>query len=223
MTDEVKVEQIDITAKASPRPWRIVRYGDGDSLVIHDARGDWRVCFMATPGDSAGALEQIEANAKLIVSAVNARPAPAEDAVERVELAKRLFWADMLLTEDADHRIRADWRDNWWQESADMPLSGPGFVRKWLALADAALAAMQPRGEQQEWPADAAFAFGALVQKKGRASWRGKIVGWYRTDITALGYAVESAFEPGSVQIYPETALLAWDGEQQAGREATGA
>ncbi|RSV15810.1 DfrB family trimethoprim-resistant dihydrofolate reductase [Sphingomonas sp. ABOLF] len=78
---------------------------------------------------------------------------------------------------------------------------------------------MQPRGEQQDWPADAAFPNGALVQKKGRASWRGKIVGWYRTDITALGYAVESAFEPGSVQIYPETALLAWDGERQAGRE----
>ena len=151
-----------------------------------------------------------------------ARPAPAEDAVERVEVAKRLFWAETMLSEDAD-RIQDHWRDKWWQDLADMPLSGPGFVRKWLALADAAFAAMQPRGEQQEWPADAAFAFGALVQKKGRASWRGKIVGWYRTDITALGYAVESAFEPGSVQIYPETALLAWDGEQRAGREASDA
>lgn len=201
MTDEVKVEQIDITAKASPRPWRIVRYGDGDSLVIHDARGDWRVCFMATPGDSAGALEQIEANAKLIVSAVNARPAPAEDAVERV--AKAIFYTT-----------------NEWTQSNDtwdgLPDYGQDVFRD---RARAALAAMQPRGEQQDWPADAAFPNGALVQKKGRASWRGKIVGWYRTDITALGYAVESAFEPGSVQIYPETALLAWDGERQAGRE----
>lgn len=218
MTDEVKVEQIDITAKASPRPWRIVRYGDGDSLVIHDARGDWRVCFMATPGDSAGALEQIEANAKLIVSAVNARPAPAEDAVERVELAKRLFWTETMLSEDAD-RIQDHWRDKWWQDCADMPLSGPGFVRKWLALADAALAAMQPRGEQQEWPADAAFAFGASAKKKGKADWRGRICGWYRTDMTPLGYVIESAYHFGSVQLYPATGIEPWDGEQQAGRE----
>lgn len=58
------------------------------------------------------------------------------------------------------------------------------------------------------WPANAQFALGDMVQKKGRASWRGKVVGWYRTDLTALGYAVESEFEPGSVQIYPETGLL---------------
>jgi dihydrofolate reductase (trimethoprim resistance protein) len=66
--------------------------------------------------------------------------------------------------------------------------------------------------EAMPWPTDAQFQCGALVQKKGRASWRGKIVGWYRTEVTALGYAVESAFEPGSVQIYPETALLPWGG-----------
>ena len=61
--------------------------------------------------------------------------------------------------------------------------------------------------EQLDWPNDAAFQLGDLVQKKGRASWRGRVVGWYRTDLTALGFAVESDFEPGSVQIYPQTAL----------------
>jgi hypothetical protein len=53
-----------------------------------------------------------------------------------------------------------------------------------------------------------------LVCKKGRSSWRGKVVGWYRTELTALGYAVESHFEPGSVQIYPESALIPWDPEK---------
>jgi hypothetical protein len=57
------------------------------------------------------------------------------------------------------------------------------------------------------WPADAIFQFGEAVQKKGRASWRGTVVGWYRTELTELGFAVESLFEPGSVQIYPQTAL----------------
>ena len=61
--------------------------------------------------------------------------------------------------------------------------------------------------EQLDWPNDATFQLGDLVQKKGRASWRGRVVGWYRTDLTALGFAVESDFEPGSVQIYPQTAL----------------
>ncbi|RAS10812.1 hypothetical protein [Ensifer adhaerens] len=58
------------------------------------------------------------------------------------------------------------------------------------------------------WSADAAFQMGDYAAKKGRASWRGKIVGWYRTDLTSLGYAID--FEPGSVQIYPETAIEAW-------------
>lgn len=57
------------------------------------------------------------------------------------------------------------------------------------------------------WPSDAQFTLGQYVQKKGRASWRGRIVGWYRTEITPLGFAVESIYEPGSVQIYPQTAL----------------
>lgn len=63
--------------------------------------------------------------------------------------------------------------------------------------------------ETTPWPTDAQYAFGDLVQKKGRSSWRGKIVGWYRTDITALGYAIESIYEPGSVQIYPESGIEA--------------
>jgi hypothetical protein len=69
------------------------------------------------------------------------------------------------------------------------------------------------RQRVSEWPADAIFQLGATVQKKGRAFWRGKIVGWYRTELTALGFAVESMFEPGSVQIYPQTALEPWNAD----------
>ena len=138
--------------------------------------------------------------------AAEAPPADASGEVERV--AKAIY-------EEDDPWCRA-----WpWPDLNTEAQGGQGTADRYRDIARAALAAMQPRGEQQEWPADAAFPLGALVQKKGRASWRGKIVGWYRTDITAIGYAVESAFEPGSVQIYPETALLAWDGEQQAARE----
>lgn len=65
-------------------------------------------------------------------------------------------------------------------------------------------------GLNDPWPSDADFKMGDFVAKKGRASWRGRIVGWYRTDLTALGYAIESYFEPGSVQIYPQAAIEAW-------------
>lgn len=51
------------------------------------------------------------------------------------------------------------------------------------------------------------FRFGERVRKKSGAAWQGKIVGWYSTELTPHGYAVESEFHPGSVQIYPASAL----------------
>lgn len=61
-----------------------------------------------------------------------------------------------------------------------------------------------------DWPARAAFRLGAKVKKRSGGCWRGTIVGWYRTALTPEGYAVESAYEPGSVQIYPAAALEPW-------------
>jgi hypothetical protein len=48
---------------------------------------------------------------------------------------------------------------------------------------------------------------GVRVRKIKGSSWQGKIVGYYSTELTPNGYAVESEREPGSVQIYPMTAL----------------
>jgi hypothetical protein len=48
---------------------------------------------------------------------------------------------------------------------------------------------------------------GTRVRKTKGSSWQGRIVGFYSTDLTPVGYCVESEREPGSVQIYPETAL----------------
>jgi len=45
------------------------------------------------------------------------------------------------------------------------------------------------------------------VRKKSGSNWHGRIVGVYRTANTPVGYAVESEREPGSVQIYPASAL----------------
>lgn len=54
------------------------------------------------------------------------------------------------------------------------------------------------------------FKLGDLVQKKQGSSWRGKVVGFYFTAATPIGYSVESLHEPGSVQVWPEAALIPW-------------
>lgn len=51
------------------------------------------------------------------------------------------------------------------------------------------------------------FKLGDLVQKRTGSSWHGRIVGMYSTKLTPEGYAVESTYEVGSVQIYPASAL----------------
>lgn len=51
------------------------------------------------------------------------------------------------------------------------------------------------------------FSRGDFVRKKSGSEWAGLIVGEYSTTLTPEGYAVESAWHPGSVQIYPAAAL----------------
>lgn len=61
------------------------------------------------------------------------------------------------------------------------------------------------------WPAThLTFQYGDRVKKRSGGSWRGTVCGWYRTRQSPEGYAVESQYEPGSVQIYPVTALEPW-------------
>lgn len=52
-----------------------------------------------------------------------------------------------------------------------------------------------------KWPS------GTRVRKIRGSSWQGRVVGFYSTELTPIGYCVESEREPGSVQIYPEAAL----------------
>ena len=51
------------------------------------------------------------------------------------------------------------------------------------------------------------FKLGDFVRKIKGSMWSGKVVGTYSTELTPEGYAVESFFEKGSVQIYPAAAL----------------
>ena len=51
------------------------------------------------------------------------------------------------------------------------------------------------------------FNIDECVEKISGSSWRGRVVGFYSTSLTMDGCAVESENEPGSVQIYPASAL----------------
>lgn len=61
---------------------------------------------------------------------------------------------------------------------------------------------------RQAWPdTHRAFGMGDSVRKVRGSQWHGRVVGWYSTELTPEGYAVESDTERGSVQIYPASAL----------------
>lgn len=53
------------------------------------------------------------------------------------------------------------------------------------------------------------WGLGTRVRKIRGSQWQGFVVGFYSTELTPVGYAVESEREKGSVQIYPENALEA--------------
>lgn len=134
-------------------------------------------------------------------------PAPGE--VERAALIATLadFHRIMTTKFDPTCMFGADYDRKMINNASKLVANLPAVI---AALSTPTLATVAAANDEA-WPSNAVHELGAWVQKKGRASWRGRVVGWYRTDITALGYAVESAYEPGSVQIYPETALLPLD------------
>lgn len=53
----------------------------------------------------------------------------------------------------------------------------------------------------------AKFQLGDPVKKSKGSEWEGIVVGTYSTELTPEGYAVESYYYRGSVQIYPADAL----------------
>jgi dihydrofolate reductase (trimethoprim resistance protein) len=81
-----------------------------------------------------------------------------------------------------------------------------GFNER-LNVEQSSVAVGESHDYQVQPPFPATFALGDRVRKKSGAAWQGRIVGWYSTQLTPEGYAVESEAHPGSVQIYPVAAL----------------
>lgn len=49
--------------------------------------------------------------------------------------------------------------------------------------------------------------FRQRMRKTKGSSWQGRVCGFYSTELTPIGLCIESEREPGSVQIYPISAL----------------
>jgi len=95
-------------------------------------------------------------------------------------------------------RERAD--DPMWADHIELHKN---TLRRW-ATALEALASRSPNETLER-----RFEIGHRVTKIKGSSWTGRIVGFYATALTPIGYCVESENEPGSVQIYPEAAIRA--------------
>ena len=74
------------------------------------------------------------------------------------------------------------------------------LVKEARAMIAAPIAQTAPQGK---------FRMGDLVRKTSGSEWVGRVVGWYSTEQTPEGYAVESSAHRNSVQIYPAKALEA--------------
>lgn len=167
------------------------------------------------PADIAGLVERLDAgveymdeddggeaniqiaNETMTEAAATIRAQAAE--IERLREGKDKEWIEaagmrVVPVEPSEKMIAAAW-GAWKERHKDRIGPGPGFVEAITAALTAIEASHGP------------FKLGDRVRKTKGSSWHGRVVGFYSTSLTPVGYAVESEREPGSVQIYPVSAL----------------
>lgn len=83
----------------------------------------------------------------------------------------------------------------------------PDYVYAMVVFAESVLKYKEPTTFVPQSEVIAKFKLGQTVEKNGGAQWKGGVCGFYSTNLTPIGYAVESIAHRGSVQIYPESHL----------------
>ena len=123
------------------------------------------------------------------------------EASRSVEPIVRALNASVAVGSDGDWvSIRREHRDAAVRMLSDLDAD---FRHVYQAYAEAQKRANRPAQTAQQGK----FRMGDLVKKSTGSEWEGRVVGWYSTDQTPEGYAVESSAHRNSVQIYPAKAL----------------
>lgn len=153
------------------------------------------ITFMGYPINDLLDLAERGLAARAHVAPEGWRLVPETPTREMIEAGAR---ASLRRWGVADKALRVDPRD---EDSLYRPVAdtSPGLD---APVAYRAMIAAAPPP-----PAASAFPIGTRVIKTRGSSWKGVVVGHYSTSLTPDGVCVESEREPGSVQIYPATAL----------------
>ena len=123
------------------------------------------------------------------------------EASRSVEPIVRALNASVAVGSDGDWvSIRREHRDAAVRMLSDLDAD---FRHVYQAYAEAQKRANRPAQTAPQGK----FRMGDLVKKSTGSEWVGRVVGWYSTEQTKEGYAVESSAHRNSVQIYPAKAL----------------
>ncbi len=116
--------------------------------------------------------------------------------------------ADAAISAMTTRPVQTEQQPVWWIHEDELPEGYPYDAMFPFSKVDvvrmfpvyAPIAQTAPQGK---------FRMGDRVKKSTGSEWVGRVVGWYSTEQTPEGYAVESSAHRNSVQIYPVTALEA--------------
>lgn len=161
------------------------------------------------PGLSAA--ESLHEHIEKLDAALSQQPEPTDTytAVDMATAAAQGFRYGQAAVEQAAVQDEKAAFDDWY------PLGCPGAgVTAHLSAragfrAGAAWQRTSPAQTAPQPEQSGKFAMGDLVKKSTGSEWEGRVVGWYSTEQTPEGYAVESSAHRNSVQIYPAKALEA--------------
>ena len=176
-------------------------HADADTLETYYARQiEWSKNTFGPALRTKGIIDHIKKELKEI----EAEPHDLSEWIDVVILAMDGFWRHGGTVDDLMPRLLAKQKKNmartwpnWRTMSEDQAIE---HDRSFDAdHADA--------GKVEGDGVERKFQLGDRVTKNKGSSWTGRVVGFYSTELTPTGYAVESETEIGSVQIYPEAAL----------------
>lgn len=178
-----------------------VDWGEREFEIMADEPRFLKWSHAANPGQDQGNI--------IGYSRKSPQPATSREAVINSALMAEL-------DRQAKDSVAMPYVGDPWGDPEEIILDGTFDMTAIVGAIAAALAPapadVRPVNTAQPLEGKRKFQIGDRVTKTKGSSWTGLVVGSYSTSLTPEGYAVESENEPGSVQIYPASALASKGG-----------